>query len=97
MRIKSHHDGWFTRWAECADHLGRRRRVLRLDLTLSREACGWDAEGGVLVVCLGSSPVFVRKEDALRALEDAVSDKPSWARTLLVVPIELDERDIPPN
>ena len=36
--------------------------------------------------------VFVRYEDALQALEDAASEEPSWAGTILVVPIELDER-----
>jgi hypothetical protein len=41
--------------------------------------------------------VFVRQEDAFPALEDAVSDEQSWARTLLVVPIELDEREISSN
>jgi hypothetical protein len=41
--------------------------------------------------------VFVRQEDAFPALEDAVSDEQSWARTLLVVPIQLDERDMSPS
>jgi hypothetical protein len=37
--------------------------------------------------------VFVRKEDALKALEDACTDEPQWEGTLFVAPIELDERD----
>jgi len=37
--------------------------------------------------------VFVRKEDAFQALEDAISDEPDWAGKLLVAPIELDESD----
>jgi hypothetical protein len=41
--------------------------------------------------------VFARCEDALQALEDAISDEPSWSNTLLVVPIELDEREISSN
>jgi hypothetical protein len=41
--------------------------------------------------------VFVRQEDAFPALEDAVSDEQSWARTLLVVPIQLDQRDMSPS
>jgi hypothetical protein len=35
--------------------------------------------------------VFVRKEDALKALEDACTDEPQWEGTLFVTPIELDE------
>jgi hypothetical protein len=35
--------------------------------------------------------VFVRKEDALKALEDAVNDEPEWNGSLFVAPIELDE------
>jgi hypothetical protein len=38
--------------------------------------------------------VFIWRDDAFQALEDAISDEPSWTRTLLVVPIELDEREI---
>jgi hypothetical protein len=34
--------------------------------------------------------LFVRKEDALKALEDAVADEPEWAGMLFVAPIELD-------
>jgi hypothetical protein len=35
--------------------------------------------------------VFVRKEDVLKALEDACTDEPQWEGTLFVAPIELDE------
>ena len=35
--------------------------------------------------------VFVRKEDALKALEDACTDEPQWQGALFVAPIELDE------
>ena len=41
--------------------------------------------------------VFVRREDAWDALEDALKDEPSWAGTLFVAPIELDERDVSAN
>jgi hypothetical protein len=41
--------------------------------------------------------VFIRKEDAWKALEDAVADEPTWAGTLFVAPIELDDRDVSPN
>jgi hypothetical protein len=41
--------------------------------------------------------VFVRKEDAFDALNDAVSDEPAWGDLLYVQPIELDERDVSPN
>ena len=41
--------------------------------------------------------VFVRREDAFAALENALSDEPDWAGTLFVAPIELDERDISAN
>jgi hypothetical protein len=41
--------------------------------------------------------VFVRRENALKALEDAVTDEPEWAGTLFVAPVELDERDTSMN
>jgi hypothetical protein len=41
--------------------------------------------------------VFVRREDALQALEDAIKDEPDWAGTLFVAPIKLGDRDVSPN
>lgn len=41
--------------------------------------------------------VFVRREDAFAALEDAIKDEPDWAGILYIVPIELDEREVSPN
>jgi hypothetical protein len=41
--------------------------------------------------------VFIRKEDAFEALEDATRDEPSWAGMLFVAPIELGERDVSLN
>jgi hypothetical protein len=41
--------------------------------------------------------VFVRREDAFVALNDAIKDEPDWAGTLSVVPIELDESRASPN
>ena len=41
--------------------------------------------------------VFVRKEDAFEALEDATQDEPGWTGMLFVAPIELDERDVSAN
>jgi hypothetical protein len=41
--------------------------------------------------------VFVRKEDAFKALEDALHDEPGWAGTLTVEPIELGERELSAN
>jgi hypothetical protein len=41
--------------------------------------------------------VYVRKEDAFEALEDATRDEPSWAGMQFVAPIELDERDVSLN
>ena len=41
--------------------------------------------------------VYVRKEDAFEALEDATRDEPSWSGMLFVAPIELDERDVSSN
>jgi hypothetical protein len=35
--------------------------------------------------------VFVRKEDAFQALDDAVNDERQWAGMLFVARIELDE------
>jgi hypothetical protein len=39
--------------------------------------------------------VFLRREDAFAALEDAIKDKPNWAEILFVVPIELEETASP--
>jgi hypothetical protein len=41
--------------------------------------------------------VFVRREEAFAALEDAIRDEPDWAAILCVVPIELDEREVSSN
>ncbi len=41
--------------------------------------------------------VFVRREDAFAALEDALGDEPDWSGLLYVAPIELDERDVSAN
>jgi hypothetical protein len=41
--------------------------------------------------------VFIRKEDAWLALEDAPRDEPQWAGMLFVAPIELDEREMSAN
>jgi hypothetical protein len=40
--------------------------------------------------------VFVKREEAFDALEDALRDEPDWAGTLYVVPIELDEGETSP-
>lgn len=39
--------------------------------------------------------VFVRREDAFAALDDAIKDEPDWAGMLSVVPIELESRGSP--
>jgi hypothetical protein len=39
----------------------------------------------------------VAREDAFRALEDALRDEPDWFLTLFVAPIELDERELSSN
>jgi hypothetical protein len=41
--------------------------------------------------------VFVRREDAIAALEAALRDEPEWVGLLSVVPIELDERELSAN
>jgi hypothetical protein len=41
--------------------------------------------------------VFLRREDALAALEGCLRDEPDWEGFLCVVPIELDERDVSAN
>jgi hypothetical protein len=38
--------------------------------------------------------LFLRREDAFAALEDALGDEPDWLGVLSVVPIELDGRDV---
>jgi hypothetical protein len=41
--------------------------------------------------------VFLKRDDALAAPNDALRDEPQWAGTLYVAPIELDERDVSVN
>jgi hypothetical protein len=41
--------------------------------------------------------LFVRREDAITALNNCIRDEPDWAGLLYVAPIELDERDISAN
>jgi hypothetical protein len=41
--------------------------------------------------------LFLRREDAVAALEGCVRDEPDWEGLLYVVPIELDERDVSAN
>jgi hypothetical protein len=41
--------------------------------------------------------VFLRKDEAFRALEDSVRDEADWAGLLYVAPIELDERNLSTN
>jgi hypothetical protein len=41
--------------------------------------------------------LFVRREDAFEALDEALRDEPQWAGALFVAPIELDERDVSCN
>jgi hypothetical protein len=41
--------------------------------------------------------LFLREEDAERALEDAISDEPEWAGLLSVEEIELDGRELSAN
>ena len=41
--------------------------------------------------------MFLREEDARRALEDILSDEPDWAGLFYVEPVELDERDVLAN
>jgi hypothetical protein len=46
---------------------------------------------------LHTADVFVCREDAFEALDEALRDEPQWAGTLFVAPIELDERDVSSN
>jgi hypothetical protein len=41
--------------------------------------------------------VFLRREDAVAALEGCVRDEPDWEGLFHVVPIELDERNVSAN
>ena len=41
--------------------------------------------------------LFLREEDARRALEEALRDEPDWIGLLYVEPIEPDERDLSAN
>jgi hypothetical protein len=44
-----------------------------------------------------SIDLFLREEDARRALEAMLLDEPDWAGLFCVQPVELDERDVSPN
>jgi hypothetical protein len=44
-----------------------------------------------------SIDLFLREEDARRALEDILSDPPDWAGLFYVEPVELDETDVSAN
>jgi hypothetical protein len=44
-----------------------------------------------------SIDLFLREEDARRALEDILSDPPDWAGLFYVEPVELDETDASAN
>ncbi len=41
--------------------------------------------------------LFLREEDAERALADCLQDEPAWIGTPHVEPIELDEHKVSPN
>jgi hypothetical protein len=41
--------------------------------------------------------LFLREEDARRAVEQALRDEPEWTGLLYVKAIELDERDVSAN
>jgi hypothetical protein len=41
--------------------------------------------------------VFIEREDAFAARDDALHDQPEWATALYVAPIELDGQDVSPN
>ena len=52
------------------------------------------------LVGLGDSEsidLFLREEDAERALAECLGDEPDWTGLLYVVPIELDERRVSAN
>jgi hypothetical protein len=38
--------------------------------------------------------LFLREEDARRALAECLRDEPDWAGLLYVAPVELDERNV---
>jgi hypothetical protein len=44
-----------------------------------------------------SVDLFLREEDARRALEDILGDEPDWAGMFYVEPVELEERNVSPN
>jgi hypothetical protein len=41
--------------------------------------------------------LFLREEDARRALQDILSDEPDWVGLFYVEPVELDDRDLSAN
>jgi hypothetical protein len=41
--------------------------------------------------------LFLREEDAERALEECLRDEPQWTGLLTIAEIELDERDVAQN
>lgn len=44
-----------------------------------------------------SIDLFLREEDARRALEDVLRDEPDWVGLFYVEPVELDDRDLSAN
>jgi hypothetical protein len=44
-----------------------------------------------------SIDLFLREEDARRALEEILSDEPEWAGLVQVQPVELDDSKISAN
>jgi hypothetical protein len=53
-----------------------------------------------VLVELGDSEavdLFLREEDAERALMECLCDEPQWAGLLRVAPVGLDEREASPN
>jgi hypothetical protein len=41
--------------------------------------------------------LFLREEDARRALDEILSDEPEWAGLFYVERVELEERNVSPN
>ena len=44
-----------------------------------------------------SIDLFLREEDARRALEECLCDEPGWAPSLYIERVELDGRELSPN
>jgi hypothetical protein len=85
--------------AKCTNHLTHYPSILSWSPSRGRRDYA-QSMGVYALVEIGDPEaidLFLRKEDAVRALEDALRDEPGWAGTLSIESVELDEGNVSPN